>query len=90
VIAVGILFRWHARDAVGQTAGWTVVFFFVSAAASAPYPTIGESFPRAFHFGRPRQLIEMASPVDQSSPCSSARTLEARGQHDTPLALWFL
>jgi MFS family permease len=45
VIAVGILFRWHALDAVGQTAGWTVVFFFASAAASAAYLTIGESFP---------------------------------------------
>ncbi|MGH6887637.1 MAG: MFS transporter [Rhizomicrobium sp.] len=45
VIAVGFMFRWHALDAVQQTVGWTVVFFFASAAASGAYLTIGESFP---------------------------------------------
>jgi MFS family permease len=28
-----------------QTAAWTVIFFFASAAASAAYLTVGESFP---------------------------------------------
>ncbi|HEY3778369.1 MAG TPA: MFS transporter [Rhizomicrobium sp.] len=45
VIVVGVLLRWHALDAVQQTLGWTIVFFFASAGASAAYLTIGESFP---------------------------------------------
>jgi MFS family permease len=32
-------------DATGQTLGWLVTFFVASAAASAAYLTIGESFP---------------------------------------------
>lgn len=32
-------------SAAGQTAAWTVIFFFASAAASAAYLTVGESFP---------------------------------------------
>ena len=32
-------------DAVQQTAAWTVIFFFASAAASSAYLTVGESFP---------------------------------------------
>jgi len=32
-------------DAVGQTAAWTTIFFFASAAASAAYLTVGETFP---------------------------------------------
>jgi MFS family permease len=32
-------------DAAMQTLLWTVVFFFASAAASAAYLTVGESFP---------------------------------------------
>ncbi len=45
LVAVGVLFRDGYLDAVTQTACWTAVFFFASAAASAAYLTIGESFP---------------------------------------------
>lgn len=45
VVLVGVLFRLGYLDAAEQTAGWTIVFFFASAAASAAYLTIGESFP---------------------------------------------
>jgi MFS family permease len=45
VILVGVLFCLGVLDAAEQTAGWSVVFFFASAAASAAYLTIGESFP---------------------------------------------
>jgi MFS family permease len=41
----GALFAAHLIDAVEQTAAWTVIFFFASAAASAAYLTVGESFP---------------------------------------------
>jgi MFS family permease len=41
----GWLFKQGALDAETQTALWTVIFFFASAAASAAYLTIGESFP---------------------------------------------
>jgi len=41
----GALFFVGALDAAGQTAAWTIVFFFASAAASAAYLTVGESFP---------------------------------------------
>jgi MFS family permease len=39
------LFAAGLLDAVTQTALWTVIFFFASAAASAAYLTVGESFP---------------------------------------------
>jgi MFS family permease len=39
------LFMAGALDATTQTLLWTVVFFFASAAASAAYLTVGESFP---------------------------------------------
>jgi len=39
------LFMAGALDATSQTLLWTVVFFFASAAASAAYLTVGESFP---------------------------------------------
>jgi MFS family permease len=41
----GWLFKEGVLDAQSQTALWTVIFFFASAAASAAYLTIGESFP---------------------------------------------
>jgi MFS family permease len=41
----GLLFAWGALDATTQTLLWTIVFFFASAAASAAYLTVGESFP---------------------------------------------
>ena len=41
----GALFAAGLLDAVTQTMLWTIVFFFASAAASAAYLTIGESFP---------------------------------------------
>lgn len=41
----GFLFAGGALDAVDQTAAWTVIFFFASAAASSAYLTVGESFP---------------------------------------------
>lgn len=43
--ATGQLFAMGLLDATTQTTAWTVVFFFASAAASAGYLTIGESFP---------------------------------------------
>jgi MFS family permease len=45
IIATGVLFVTGALDAVTQTASWSVVFFFASAAASSAYLTVGESFP---------------------------------------------
>jgi MFS family permease len=41
----GFLFQQGVLDAVGQTAAWTVIFFFASAAASSAYLTVSESFP---------------------------------------------
>jgi MFS family permease len=41
----GGLFVWGVLDATTQTLAWTIVFFFASAAASAAYLTVGESFP---------------------------------------------
>jgi MFS family permease len=41
----GWLFAAGLIDAVQQTAAWTVIFFFASAAASAAYLTVAESFP---------------------------------------------
>jgi len=43
--AGGALFAIGAITPLGQTAAWTVVFFFASAAASAAYLTVGEIFP---------------------------------------------
>lgn len=43
--ATGGLFAVGVLDAVQQTAAWTVIFFVASAAASAAYLTVGESFP---------------------------------------------
>jgi len=42
---VGVLFREGVLDAVQLTVGWSIVFFFASAAASAAYLTVSESFP---------------------------------------------
>jgi MFS family permease len=41
----GALFAAGALDARSLTIAWTAVFFFASAAASAAYLTVGESFP---------------------------------------------
>jgi MFS family permease len=41
----GLLFVAGLLDARTQTLIWTIVFFFASAAASAAYLTVGESFP---------------------------------------------
>src|SRR3954454_2061824 len=41
----GIAFATGWLSAWEQTAAWTVIFFFASAAASAAYLTVGESFP---------------------------------------------
>jgi len=45
IVAIGGLFRAGLLDAVSQTAGWSAIFFFASAGASAAYLTVGESFP---------------------------------------------
>src|SRR5689334_16060909 len=42
---VGLLFREAVFDAVTLTVCWSVIFFFASAAASAAYLTVSESFP---------------------------------------------
>ena len=39
------LFNAGVLDAVTQTASWCVIFFFVSAGASAAYLTVSEIFP---------------------------------------------
>ncbi len=41
----GWLFAAGLLDATQQTAAWTAIFFFASAAASSAYLTVGESFP---------------------------------------------
>jgi MFS family permease len=41
----GWLFRAGVLDATEQTIAWTVIFFFASAAASAAYLTVSETFP---------------------------------------------
>jgi MFS family permease len=41
----GYLFKIEVFGPVGQTAAWMVVFFFASAAASAAYLTVAETFP---------------------------------------------
>jgi MFS family permease len=45
LIVNGWLFTRGVLDAVTQTAMWMAIFFFASAAASAAYLTVGESFP---------------------------------------------
>jgi MFS family permease len=45
LIATGVLFDQGALTAESQTLAWVVVFFFASAAASAAYLTVGETFP---------------------------------------------
>jgi MFS family permease len=45
LVATGALFQMGALDAVTLTIGWTVVFFFASAAASSAYLTVSEIFP---------------------------------------------
>jgi MFS family permease len=42
---VGGLFAMGVLTATTQTIGWTVIFFFASAAASSAYLTVGETFP---------------------------------------------
>lgn len=42
---VGYLFLHGLLSAGGQTAGWMIVFFFASAAASSAYLTVSETFP---------------------------------------------
>jgi MFS family permease len=42
---VGYLFDTGVVDATTLTVGWSVIFFFASAAASAAYLTVSESFP---------------------------------------------
>lgn len=41
----GWMFAHGLLSAIGQTAAWTAIFFFASAAASSAYLTVGESFP---------------------------------------------
>lgn len=45
LLATALLFVNGMLSATGQTIAWSVVFFFASAAASAAYLTVGESFP---------------------------------------------
>ncbi len=45
LVVTGWLFSIGILDAVQQTACWTVIFFFASAAASSAYLTVGEMFP---------------------------------------------
>ncbi len=45
MIGVGLLFVAGALSATTQTAAWTGIFFFASAAASSAYLTVGETFP---------------------------------------------
>jgi len=45
LLGVGILFAQGMLTAATQTLGWTIVFFFASAAASSAYLTVSESLP---------------------------------------------
>ncbi len=45
MIATGWFFREGVLGAAGQTAAWSVIFFFASAAASSAYLSVGEYFP---------------------------------------------
>jgi MFS family permease len=45
IVATGGLFIAGVLNSLSQTAAWSVVFFFASAAASSAYLTVGESFP---------------------------------------------
>lgn len=45
LVVAGTLFKIGVFGPVGQTAAWMVVFFFASAAASAAYLTVAETFP---------------------------------------------
>ncbi|HKT16834.1 MAG TPA: MFS transporter [Stellaceae bacterium] len=45
MVATALLFGHDVLDARALTAAWTVIFFFASAAASAAYLTVGETFP---------------------------------------------
>ncbi len=45
MMLTGWLFVAGVLNAMEQTAAWTVIFFFASAAASSAYLTVGESFP---------------------------------------------
>jgi MFS family permease len=45
LIGVGYLFAIGLLSAVGQTIAWMIIFFFASAAASAAYLTVSETFP---------------------------------------------
>jgi MFS family permease len=45
MVTTGGMFAAGWLDATQQTAAWTVIFFVASAAASAAYLTVGESFP---------------------------------------------
>jgi MFS family permease len=42
---IGFLFSHDVVSASALTAGWTIIFFFASAAASSAYLTVGETFP---------------------------------------------
>jgi MFS family permease len=45
LVLTGYLFTHNALSTVGQTAMWTVMFFFASPAASSAYLTVSEIFP---------------------------------------------
>ena len=45
LVVVGALFERDLLTAVAQTAGWMIVFFVASPAASAAYLTVSETFP---------------------------------------------
>ncbi|HEY1794750.1 MAG TPA: MFS transporter [Stellaceae bacterium] len=67
---VGYLFRIDSVGAAGLTACWSAIFFFASAAASAAYLTVGESFPLearalaiAFFYAVGTAVGGVASPV---------------------------
>jgi MFS family permease len=45
LILLAALFVADLLDATSQTIGWSVIFFFASAAASSAYLTVAESFP---------------------------------------------
>ena len=45
MVVVGFLFQQDLLTAAELTVGWSVIFFFASAAASSAYLTVGETFP---------------------------------------------
>ena len=77
----GALFDAGLLSATTQTLAWTVVFFFASAAASAAYLTIGESFPLEL------RALAIASP-ERNPQAKNIPTLREQGVSNADADSW--